>query len=170
MAVTILDVAEAKLGREARTGADFAEVGLPMMGGCERCGATVAAYNACPSQTGYIRCLSECIADLGFDTAEAALKFLFEEGPPEPSPDDRLAQAITAEAAAKAALEAMEREWGRSRDRSWSKWEKVFEAEQGFRAAQRDVRQARAEVENAALDPTDPFCGVQISRSYPEGV
>lgn len=66
--LTVLDIASAKLGREARNGADFDEVGLPIMGGCEVCGATVAAYNACPTRTGYLRCASGCVDDLGFRT------------------------------------------------------------------------------------------------------
>ena len=69
--ITISDLAEHRLGREASTGADFETAGLPMMGGCEACGACVAAYNSHPSKTGYLRC-SDCIGDLGWATVEEA--------------------------------------------------------------------------------------------------
>jgi hypothetical protein len=43
------------------------------MGGCEGCGASIAAYSAHPSTTGYIRC-RDFIGDLGYATvAEADL-------------------------------------------------------------------------------------------------
>jgi hypothetical protein len=77
--ITVLMLAEFILGREARTGQDFADAGLPMLGGCELCGATIAAYNASPSRSGYLRCAEGCIGDLGFDTVEAAAYFLFPE-------------------------------------------------------------------------------------------
>ncbi len=64
--ITIYAAACVILGREAKTGADFEEAGVPMLGGCEICGASIAAYNACPSKTGHLRCLSGCIGDLGF--------------------------------------------------------------------------------------------------------
>lgn len=72
--VTILDVAKARgvqEGEHGISGGEFDRVGLPMMGGCEVCGATVAAYNACPSTTGYLRCRSGCIYEDGFATVEA---------------------------------------------------------------------------------------------------
>ena len=65
--LTILDIATAKLGRPARTGADFAEAGFAIMGGCAGCEASIAAYNAYPSTSGYWRC-ADCIGDDGFRT------------------------------------------------------------------------------------------------------
>jgi hypothetical protein len=77
MTVTILTLAEHRLGREARTGADFTEAGLPIMGGCEGCGASIAAYNAYPSVTGYLRC-ADCIGDLGYADAQHANEAIFD--------------------------------------------------------------------------------------------
>lgn len=74
--VTILKLALYRLGLPDDTsslnGAQFAEVGLQIMGGCEVCGATLAAYNACPSKSGYWRCLNGCIGNDGwYDVALA---------------------------------------------------------------------------------------------------
>lgn len=66
-AVSILDCASARIGRPASTGADFYDAGLPMFGGCEGCGASIAAYNAFPSRSGFIRCRG-CVAGVGFAT------------------------------------------------------------------------------------------------------
>lgn len=79
--ITIQELAAHRLGRDAHTGADFAEAGLPIMGGCQVCGASIAAYNACPSKTGYWRCLNLCIADQGFDTVEDAQEWISREAP-----------------------------------------------------------------------------------------
>ena len=49
------------------TGEVFEKHGLPIYGGCELCGAGIAAYNAYPSRTGFIRC-KNCIGDEGFDS------------------------------------------------------------------------------------------------------
>jgi hypothetical protein len=65
-AITLYQAAEALLGRKPLTLGDFDEAGVSMLGGCEVCGASVAAYNACPSKSGYIRCASGCIGDRGF--------------------------------------------------------------------------------------------------------
>ena len=77
MSITILELANHILGRQAETGADFERVGLPMIGGCEVCHATVAAYNACPSRSGYLRCADGCIDDLGYNTVEEANQAIF---------------------------------------------------------------------------------------------
>ncbi len=53
-------------------GADYAAVGLEILGGCEVCGASIAAYNACPSRSGYWRCANGCIADEGWASASEA--------------------------------------------------------------------------------------------------
>ena len=70
--ITIYDLAEHLLGREPRNGADYEEAGLPIMGGCSVCGACIAAYNACPSRSGYLKCASGCITGDGYDTPLAA--------------------------------------------------------------------------------------------------
>lgn len=58
-------------------GAEFERVGLPMMGGCESCEASIAAYNAYPSKGGYLRC-RDCISTTeGYETVEEANKAIF---------------------------------------------------------------------------------------------
>jgi hypothetical protein len=79
--VTILQLALYRLGLPADhpgslDGAQFEGVGLPIMGGCERCHASIAAYNAHPSLTGFLQC-SDCIADLGYATVEEANRAIF---------------------------------------------------------------------------------------------
>ena len=75
-AVTVMEVAEAKLGRPATTSKDFDEAGLSMFGGGGPCGATIAAYNAHPSRSGYLKC-SDCIGGDGFATTAEAVEFIF---------------------------------------------------------------------------------------------
>ncbi len=81
--VTIMDLAKFRGVKESETGGitmgAFYDVGLDMMGGCQRCGACIAAYNACPSKTGYWMCASGCIGSEGFDTVEEANLALFPE-------------------------------------------------------------------------------------------
>lgn len=82
MPITILDLARHRGAQEidgSISGGEFDKVGLPMLGGCEVCGATVAAYNAAPSKTGYLRCVNGCIADLGWDDVAEADRAIFEE-------------------------------------------------------------------------------------------
>lgn len=76
--ITVLDLATHRLGRDATTGGDFEEAGLPIMGGCCICGATVGAYNACPSKSGYLKCRNGCIGDDGWETVQEANKDIFE--------------------------------------------------------------------------------------------
>jgi hypothetical protein len=76
--ITVLDLATFRIGRPASTGGDFAEAGLPLFGGCAVCGASVAAYNACPSRSGYLKCASGCIGEDGWDTVEEANRAIFE--------------------------------------------------------------------------------------------
>lgn len=60
---------------------DYFAVGLPIMGGCERCEATIASYNAYPSLTGYIRC-AECVQVVGgYRTVEEANAAIFADPP-----------------------------------------------------------------------------------------
>jgi len=83
--ITILDLA---LHRGAKAdedgsinGSEFEKVGLPLLGGCELCGACIAAYNACPSKSGYFRCAGEdgCIGNSGWESVEEANREIFEE-------------------------------------------------------------------------------------------
>lgn len=68
--VSVLDVALARGAHEVEgriNGGEFARLGLPMLSGCQHCGATLGPYNAYPTQTGYIQC-ADCLegSDLGF--------------------------------------------------------------------------------------------------------
>lgn len=70
MTITILDLAKARGAQPEPEGtysaASLAAVGFELLGGCASCGATIAAYNAHPSRTGFWRC-GECIdGRLGF--------------------------------------------------------------------------------------------------------
>lgn len=70
--ITIHELAVARTENppaDAWTGQDYADVGLSILGGCEVCGGTCAAYNGHPSRSGYWRC-SDCIGDAGFATTE----------------------------------------------------------------------------------------------------
>lgn len=82
-AITILDLAIFRGAKENEDGSmslgEIERVGLPGMGGCGNCGATVAAYNSCPSTRGIILCAGDCISDLGYETVEAANLALFPE-------------------------------------------------------------------------------------------
>jgi hypothetical protein len=69
--ITICDLADFRLGHKAENGQDFYDANLNIMGGCQVCHASIAAYNAFPSKTGYWRC-KDCIGDLGFHTAQEA--------------------------------------------------------------------------------------------------
>ena len=70
--ITILDVALARgVNEDNMTMGEFDRVGLPLMGGCQRCGACIAAYNASPSMTGYLMCARGCIDEQGFPSVKA---------------------------------------------------------------------------------------------------
>lgn len=79
--VTILDLAVyrgAVADSEGRYAADELDrVGLAVSGGCVVCGATLGAGNACPSRSGYWKCLHDCIGDDGYETAEEANADIF---------------------------------------------------------------------------------------------
>lgn len=83
MAITILELAMFRGAKETEDGnismGEVEKTGLPFMGGCGLCGACIAAYNASPSQSGYLMCSEGCIGDCGFDTVEAANIHLFPE-------------------------------------------------------------------------------------------
>lgn len=69
MAVTVLEVAEHRLGYQPENGAQFAEAGFAILGGCGCCGATIAAYNAHPSKSGFWKC-GDCIGEDGWNDAD----------------------------------------------------------------------------------------------------
>jgi len=70
--ITMLDVAQARGVREESDGTiigdEFARVGVPLLGGCEGCHATLGVYNAFPDKSGYWRC-ADCLGE-GFETVE----------------------------------------------------------------------------------------------------
>lgn len=75
-AITILELAKfrlAKLDRatEQLNGQDFADVQLQIMGGCADCGASLAAYNAYPSRSGFWKCADDIGDDGWLDVAKA---------------------------------------------------------------------------------------------------
>lgn len=82
--VSILDLAEYRGLHKAPDGSstaeDFAAVGLAIFGGCVSCHASLAAYNAYPSKSGYWKC-DECIGPDGWFDVEEANRAIF---PPEP--------------------------------------------------------------------------------------
>lgn len=71
--VSVLDVARARGVKEDERGcinaAEFDRVGMPFMGGCQGCHASIAAYNAFPSKTGFLQC-RDCIEGIGFASVE----------------------------------------------------------------------------------------------------
>ena len=74
--ISILQLAEYRLGRPATNGEDYEQAQLPMLGGCGGCHSTIACYNAYPSKTGMLRC-ADCIGDLGWDDPAAAAREIF---------------------------------------------------------------------------------------------
>lgn len=70
MPITILDYVKSRVGeKDTYTPEDFYGNGVEMLGGCQQCEATIAAYNAYPSTSGYWRC-ADCIGSSGFATVE----------------------------------------------------------------------------------------------------
>ncbi len=68
MPITILDYVKSAVGdKDLYTAEDCLASGVDIIGGCQICGATIAAYNAYPSTTGYWRCAG-CIGQDGFAT------------------------------------------------------------------------------------------------------
>jgi predicted nucleic acid-binding Zn-ribbon protein len=83
--VTVLELAVfrgAKSEDDSMSGSEIERVGLPFMGGCGACGATIACYNASPSKNGYLMCSEGCIGDSGYDTVEEADAALFPKEKP----------------------------------------------------------------------------------------
>lgn len=73
--ITILDLAVHRGAKRDENGGinggEFDRVGLDIMGGCAGCNASLAAYNAFPSKSGYWYCRS-CICDGGWDDVAQA--------------------------------------------------------------------------------------------------
>ena len=68
MPITILDYVKSVVGdKDFYTAEDCLVSGVDILGGCQTCHATIAAYNAYPSTSGYWRC-ADCIGDAGFAT------------------------------------------------------------------------------------------------------
>ena len=68
MPITILDYVKSVVGdKDLYTAEDCLASGVDILGGCQGCHATIAAYNAYPSTTGYWRC-ADCIGDDGYAT------------------------------------------------------------------------------------------------------
>lgn len=79
MPITVSELADHRLGRRAEHGGDFEEAGLPIMGGCVGCGASVAAYNAFPSRSGYLAC-RDCVGGAGWNDVKQADRDIFGSG------------------------------------------------------------------------------------------
>jgi hypothetical protein len=68
MPITILDYVKSVVGdKDLYTAEDCLTSGVDILGGCQGCHATIAAYNAYPSTSGYWRC-ADCIGDTGYAT------------------------------------------------------------------------------------------------------
>jgi hypothetical protein len=68
MPITILDYVTSVVGqKDTYTDDDFFRNGVGILGGCQLCAATIVAYNAYPSTSGYWRC-ADCIGEDGFAT------------------------------------------------------------------------------------------------------
>ena len=81
--ITIFDLAKhrgLKIEEDGScTGQAFFDVGLDFLGGCCRCHATIAAYNAYPGRNGYWHC-RDCISpEEGYATVEEANEAISEE-------------------------------------------------------------------------------------------
>jgi len=83
MSITVLDLALHRGAKQAEDGSismgEVEDTGLPFMGGCSVCGATVACYNSCPSKSGFLKCAKGCIDNDGWETVEEADKDIFGE-------------------------------------------------------------------------------------------
>src|ERR1700748_2315983 len=66
MPITILDYVKSVVGdKHLYTAEDCLASGVDILGGCQGCHATIAAYNAYPSTSGYWRC-ADCIGNDGY--------------------------------------------------------------------------------------------------------
>jgi len=77
--ITILDLAIHRGAKPGDTGGysgdELERVGLAIFGGCLRCEASIAAYNAHPTKLGFW-CCKHCVGDDGFATVEEAEAFM----------------------------------------------------------------------------------------------
>ena len=68
MPITILDYVKSVVGdKDLYTAEDCLASGVDILGGCQGCQATIAAYTAYPSTSGYWRC-ADCIGEDGYAT------------------------------------------------------------------------------------------------------
>ena len=83
--ITILQLAEHRGAKRNAEGgledSEFHRVGLAIMGGCQCCHASIAAYNAYPSKSGFWKC-ADCICDDGWETVQQANQDIFEDDSP----------------------------------------------------------------------------------------
>lgn len=79
--ITVLELAIHRGAKPNEDGSysthSIVDTGLPIMGGCYECEACIAAYNACPSKSGYLKCANGCIGNDGYATVEEANEALF---------------------------------------------------------------------------------------------
>jgi hypothetical protein len=114
--ITILDYVEHVVGPQSSyTALDIEAAGVPLMGGCEHCAATIAAYNAYPSRSGNWRC-ADCIGDTGFATVEDFADWDSARAPDQPDdpiscPSCRTARNVTEIAAHLFACSDCEATW-----------------------------------------------------------
>jgi len=85
--ITILDITRRLLNKSENdtiSMADTSKCGLPFMGGCYGCGATIHAGNMCPTRNDFV-CCKQCMTDAegnpdansGFKTVGQAIEFMW---------------------------------------------------------------------------------------------
>ena len=76
-APTILDIAKAWGAKEDENGGinggEFERLGLPLLGGCQNCGASIAAYNAYPGRNGFL--IGTCCSSGGDEVYQTVEEF-----------------------------------------------------------------------------------------------
>lgn len=70
LAIYILEKEGYEYNPESLTGTDFYNARLSIFGGCIICGASLGAYNASPSKSGYWKCTDGCIDEDGWYDVE----------------------------------------------------------------------------------------------------
>jgi hypothetical protein len=69
--ITILDYLASVIGdQDTYTARDFTAAGVEMIGGCQKCHATLGPHSAYPSRHGYWRC-ADCIGSDGYTSISA---------------------------------------------------------------------------------------------------
>lgn len=80
MAITIHELAVYRGLKTRHDGSysmgDIHDVGLELLGGCQGCEASIAAYNAYPTKHGFW-CCADCVGEHGFNTVDEANAFIF---------------------------------------------------------------------------------------------